>query len=157
MVGNFIAKAIGATALGLVGYDTLTTTKIQAAREAKYSQIKRIEDTYMRTDTLDSESRLANGLQNWSRRWHLGDNWLFRTKDSVCSYVGNLVNNIGNHIITFALGTAALLCGKGKFSPIKVPFVGKLAAIILGARAGFYVLRDLFGIGSVSDRDKYNL
>ena len=140
MIGNFIAKAIGATAIGLVGYDTLTTTKIQAAREAKQAQIKRIEDTYMRTDTLDSESQIANGFQNWSRRWHLGDNWLFRAKDSVCAYVSNLVSNIGSHITTFALGTVALLCGKGKFSPIKVPFVGKLAAILLGARAGFYVL-----------------
>ena len=156
MIGNFIAKAIGATAIGLAGYDTLTTTKIQAARETKQAQIKRIEDTYMRTDSLDAESQIANEFQNWSRRWHLRDNWLFRAKDSICSYVGNFINNVAGNITTLALGTVALLCGKGKFSPIKVPFVGKLAAIILGAKAGFYVLRDLFGIGSVSDRDKYN-
>ncbi len=157
MLGNFLAKAVGATAIGLVGYDTLSTTKIQAAREAKLSQIKRIEDTYMRTDTLDSESHIANGLQNWSRRWHLGDNWLFKTKDSVCAYVGNFVNNIAGNVTTFALGAVALLCGKGKFSPIKVPYIGKLAALLLAGKAGFYVLRDLFGIGAISDRDKYNL
>ncbi len=157
MLGNFVAKAIGLTALGMAGYDTLVTTKIQAAREAKQLNIKRIEDTYMRTDTLDGESQIANGLQNWSRRWHLGDNWLFRAKDNVCAYVGNFVNNIADNVVTLGLGAVALLCGKGKFSPIKIPFVGKIAAIILAAKAGFYVLRDLFGIGAVSDRDKYNL
>ena len=157
MIGNFLAKAVGATALGLVGYDTFKTTKIQAAREAKLSQIQRIEDTYMRTDTLDGESHIANGLQNWSRRWHLGDNWLFKAKDNVCSYVSNFIGNIASNITTIGLGTVALLCGKGKFSPIKVPYVGKLAALLLAGKAGFYVLRDLFGIGAVSDRDKYNL
>ena len=157
MLGNFITKAIGATAIGLAGYDTLVTTKIQAAREAKHAQIKRIEDTYMRTDTLESESQIANGFQNWSRRWHLRDNWLFRAKDNVCAYVSNFVSNFAGNITNIALGTVALLCGKGKFSPVKIPFVGKLAAILLAGRAGFYVLRDLFGIGAVSDRDKYNL
>ena len=157
MLGNFVAKAIGLTALGLAGYDTLTTTKIQTARSAKFSSIKRLEDTYMRTDTLDSESQVANGLQNWSRNWHLKDNWLFRAKDNVCGYVGNFINNFGDNVTTLALGAMALLCGKGKFSPIKVPFIGKIAATLLAVKAGFYVLRDLFGIGAVSDRDKYNL
>lgn len=156
MLGNFITKAIGLTAIGLAGYDTLTTTKIQTARETKLSSIKRLEDTYLRTDTLESESQIENGLQNWARRWHLRDNWLLRTKDNICNYVGNFVENFGGNITTLALGTMALLCGKGKFSPVKIPFIGKFAATLLAVKAGFYILRDLFGIGSVSDRNKYN-
>ena len=157
MLGNFITKAIGLTAIGLAGYDTLTTTKIQTARSTKLAQIKRLEDTYLRTDTLDSESQIKNGLQNWSRKWHTNDNWLFRAKDNVCGYVSNFIDNFGSNITTLGLGAIALLCGKGKFSPIKIPVIGKLAAVLLAGRAGFYVLRDLFGIGSVSDRDKYSL
>ena len=157
MFGNLITKAIGLTALGLAGYDTITTTKIQTERGTKMAQINRLNDTFMRTDTLETESQVANGLQNWARRWHTRDNWLFRLKDNVCGYVGNFIMNVGNNITTLGLGAIALLCGKGKFSPVKIPIIGKLAAILLAGQAGFYILRDLFGIGAVSDRDKYNL
>ena len=155
MVGNFIAKAIGLTAVGLAGYDTLTTTKIQTARGINQSHLKRLEDTYLRTDSLGSESQVANGLQNWARRWHITDNWLFKMKDGVCGYVSNFVENFMSNITTIGLGAAALLCGKGKFSLIKVPFVGKIAACLLALKGASYVLRDLFGIGAVDDRKKY--
>ena len=157
MLGNFIAKAIGITAVGIAGYDTLGMTKIQAARETKLAQIKRLEDTYMRTGTLDSESMVESGLQNWARRWHLNNNWLFRMKDGVASYTSNFAENFMANITTLGLGLAALLCGKGKLSPIKIPFVGKIAALLLAVKGGSYVLRDLFGIGAISNRDKYNL
>ena len=157
MLGNFITKAVGLTAIGLAGYDTLSTTKIQTARGTRFAQVKRLEDTYMRTDTLDTESQVANGLQNWARRWHLGDNWLFRAKDNVCGYCSNFINNVSHNLTTLGLGAITLLCGKGKFSPIKIPVLGKLAAVLLAGKAGFYVLRDLFGIGALSNRDKYNI
>ena len=38
---------------------------------------------------------------------------------------------------------------KEKFSKIKIPFVGKIAAAILAIKAGKFVLCDLFGIGSI--------
>ena len=157
MLGNFITKTIGLTAVGLAGYDVLATTKNQTSREAKYAQVQRLNDVYMRTDALESESEVANGLQNWARKWHMGDNWLYRLKDNVTCYCSNFAKNLGDNITTIALGAVALLCGKGKFSPIKIPVIGKVAAGLLGVKAGFYVLRDLFGIGAITNREKKNI
>lgn len=156
MFGKILTKTIGIAAIGLAGHDILSTTKVQAKRSARLSQLKRINDVYLRTDSLDTESRLANNLQNWSRKWHLEDNWFYRTKDSITGYISSFVDNVGQNFSTLGMGLVALLCGKGRLSPIKIPVIGKLAAIGLSIKAGFYVLRDLFGIGSISERNKYN-
>ena len=154
MAGNFLSKAIGLAAIGLAGYDTLATTKFQASREANYAHVKRMNDVYMRTDTLDRESHVASGLQNWTRRWYTGDNWFFKAKDNTVSYVSNFFSNLGNNIVTLSCGALALLCGKGKFSPIKVPVIGKVAALFLAVKGGLYVLHNLFGIGTLGEKEK---
>ena len=56
MAGNLIAKAIGVAAIGIAGYDALTTANRRASRYSTAAQLERVNDMYLRTDALDGES-----------------------------------------------------------------------------------------------------
>ena len=135
MAGNFIAKTIGLAAIGIAGYDAFATANRQSSRYASSMQLDRVNDVYLRTDSMDGESAVGAGMQKWARNWHLNNNWLFTGIDKVVGYVGSFAKQIGNNIITLGLGATALLCGKGKFSKFKIPYVGKIAAGILAFQA----------------------
>jgi len=152
MAGNFLAKTIGLAAIGIAGYDSFATANRQSSRITTAKQLERINDVYLRTDSLDSESAVASGMQKWARNWHMSDNFFFRAFDKTTSYFGSLFSQLGNNIITLGLGATALLCGKGKFSKIKIPFVGKFAATLLALQAGKFVLVDLLGFGASDPR-----
>jgi len=174
MAGNLFSKMIGLTALGLATYDTFATTRLQTPRLSKFKHLERLEDIYLRTDSSATESVLINNLQNGTRSWHLTDNWLFRMKDNVVSYVSNFCSNVVNNATTLGLGAVAFLSGKKgtlnptqvknlkffpklmykikNFAPIKVPVLGKIAAGLLAIKAGSFILHDLFGVGASSSR-----
>ena len=155
MAGNFFAKAIGLAAIGIAGFDTLSATQRQSARYVKSQQIKRLEDVYLRTDSLDNSSSVTSGMQKWARNWYMHDNWLIRMKDTVCSYVSGVCDQFSNNLTTFALGAVALFTGRGKLSPIKIPFINKVAALLLAVKASHFVLSDLFGVGKSDPRKGY--
>ena len=155
MAGNFFAKAIGLTALGIAGFDTFAATQRQSAKYVKAQQLKRLEDVYLRTDSLDNTSTVTNGMHKWARNWYMHDNWLIRMKDTVGSYVSGLFDNFSDNLTTFALGAVALFTGRGKMSPIKIPFVNKIAALLLAVKASHFVLSDLFGVGKIDPKKGY--
>lgn len=161
MAGNFLAKTIGLAAIGIVGYDSVTTANRQSSRYASSRQIDRVNDVYLRTDSLDNESAVAAGMQKWARNWHHSNNWLFRGFDKICAYTGSLFNQLGNNLITLGLGALAIFCTKGQkalpqnaslikkgISALRIPIVGKIAAGLLAIKAGKFVLCDLFGLGA---------
>ena len=152
MAGNFFAKAIGLAAIGIAGYDAISTTQRQSTKYVQKMQLKRLDDVYMRTDSLEGNSAVGAGLQKWVRRWHLNDNWLFRLKDRFVSYIAGGVENLGNHLTTMGLGAVALFTGGGKGLLGKIPVLNKLAAGILAIKAGKFVLCDLFGVGASDPR-----
>ena len=123
MAGNFFAKAIGLAAIGIAGFDTLSATQRQSARYVKAQQIKRLEDVYLRTDSLDNSSSVTSGMQKWARNWYMHDNWLLRMKDKTMSYASGFFDNLTNNLTTLGLGAVALFTGRGKFSLIKIPFI----------------------------------
>lgn len=152
MAGNLLAKAIGLAAVGIAGYDTITTAHRRSNRYVQQQQLSRLGDVFRRTDTLDEGSTFAAKMQKWARRWYMNDNWLFRLKDKVVSYVSGTAEQLGNNLTTLGLGAVALLTGGGKGLLGKIPVVGKLAAALLAVKAGKFVLCDLFGIGSGNSR-----
>ena len=147
MAGNFFAKAIGLAAIGIAGYDTLEATQRQSGRYVKAQQVGRLEDVYLRTDSIDNDSATASGMQKWARNWYMHDNWLLRMKDRTVSYTSGFFDNLGKNLTTLGLGAIALFTGSGKFSLVKIPFINKIAAVLLAVKAGHFVLSDLFGIG----------
>ncbi len=148
MAGNLIAKAIGLAAMGIAGYDVVASTHRQSNRFVQGQQINRLNDVYMRTDSARSDSTVANGLQNWARRWYMKDNWLFKVKDRLVSYIAGFANNTISNLTTIGLGAVALFTGGGKGVLGKIPLVGKFAAGLLAIKAGKFVLCDLFGVGT---------
>ncbi len=148
MAGNLLAKVVGLAAMGVAGYDTIASTQRQSNRYVQNQQLNRLNDVYMRTDSLDSDSTLANKLQNWARKWYMTDNWLFRMKDKFVSYIAGTANNAAENLTTFGLGALALFTGGGKGILGKIPVVGKLAAALLAVKAGKFILCDLFGVGA---------
>ena len=162
MAGNLIAKAIGVAAIGISGYDALTTANRQASRYSTAAQLERVNDMYLRTDALDGESVIGCKMQKWARNWHLNNNWLFNGFDKITGYASSLFQQIGNNITTIGLGAltlfslskpkvaahgAKMALGTKLTNMLKIPMVGKIAAGILALQAGKFVLCDLMGIG----------
>ena len=154
MAGNFLAKTIGLAALGIASYDTLTATNRQTSRYMRQAKLERIDDTYMRTSSLSTESETQMKMHRWAKNWKLGGNRLLETKDGIVGGIGSFFEQFGSNISTFALGAVALFTGakKGFLSRIKIPYVGKIAAGILAFQAGKFVLCDLFGLGKENPR-----
>ena len=146
MVGSFFTKVVGLAALGIAGYDTVATTKQLAPKYARQLRVEQLNDMYMRTSASDSPSVLDGKFGKSIRRWSL-DNNLFAFKQKVVSNVVCFSRQVADNCITFGLGALALLAGTGRFSPIKIPVIGKAAAILLALKGGYTVLKGVFGIG----------
>ena len=154
MAGNFLAKTIGIAALGIASYDTLGSTKRQTSRYLKQTKLDRIDDTFLRTSAVSTESETENKMHNWARNWRLGGSRILEAKDAIVGYTSSFLNQLGDNAVTFLLGATAVFTGakKGFLSRIKLPFVGKLAAGFLALKGLTFVLHDLLGIGAPNTR-----
>jgi len=146
MAGNFLTKAIGIAALGIAGYDTVSSAKYMAPKYKRRYRVAQLNDVYMNTSGLGSCSKWDSKMQTWSRRWAL-DNNIFDTSQSIKSKIVAFSKSFFNNAGTIALGAMALFTGKGKMSVLKIPYLNNIAAALLALKAGKTVVNNALGIG----------
>ncbi|MDD3593398.1 MAG: hypothetical protein PHX18_02105 [Candidatus Gastranaerophilales bacterium] len=144
--GSFIAKTIGIAALGIAGYDSLSSTHRNAVRDTQAQTINQIEDVYLRNDSMETQSIASHKIRNWAQNWFT-DTGIMSVLMGVKNYVTGFFGNITDNAITFGLGFLALFASKSKPGILgKAPIVGKLAAGLLALQAGKFIVCDMFGL-----------
>ncbi len=141
---KYIAKGVGAGALGLVAYDSHVIGKLQSDVYAKSGDADACMNAYSNTQYLTSPSMTTSKVKNALFNWEVESN-VRHFVNSAIGYFAGFGSMLVDNVVPFGLGLGALL-GKGKFS--------KGSAIGLGIYSVVKIIKDGFGFGHYNDLNR---
>lgn len=139
--GKYLAKAAGAAAVGLVGYDAHTVGKLNADTYAQTKMADYCSNAYDNSMYLTEpsivQSKLKDKLFHMRMETNIGN--LFNT---AAGYFSGAIKMLVSNVIPLGLGLTAL------FGSIKKhPAIVKWSGIGVAAYAGVKFVRDICGLG----------
>ncbi len=145
--GRYIARGVGAVAIGLVARDAHYFGKVKADMEMKTKNANATDYYLHNTQELDKPSRTKSDLQGAVFRYELDNNFRGFVNSGV-GYIKGLLGGITHDIVPLVLGTTAL------FAKSKALFKG--SAIGLAAYGIYAFFKDGLGWGK-HNPSKFNL
>lgn len=136
--GKYIAKGVGAVAIGLVARDAHNFAKIQADMYMKTKNADASEYYLNNTLELDKPSQVKTDLQNAVFHYEMDNNFRGFINAGI-GYFKGLFGGLVHDVVPLVLGTTALLA--------KNKTVAKFSAIGLAANAAYVFIKDGLGIG----------
>ena len=139
---KYIAKGVGAAALGVVAYDAHVVGKLQSDVYSKTGDANACMEAFSNTQYLSSvtTSKLKRGVFNWEVESNLR-----HFINSGIGYFKGFGSMLVSSVVPFGLGLGALL-GKGKWS--------KGSAIGLGIFGVVKLFKDVLGFGHYNDLNR---
>ena len=134
---KYIAKGVGAAALGVVAYDAHVVGKLQSDVYSKTGDANACMEAFSNTQYLSSPSVTTSKLKRGVFNWEVESN-LRHFINSGIGYFKGFGSMLVSSVVPFGLGLGALL-GKGKWSKgsaigLGIFGVAKLSKALLGFR-----------------------
>lgn len=141
---KYLAKGVGATALGILAYDSHIVGKLQSDVYSKSRDADACMDAFSNSQYLTSPSATMSNLKKGVFNFETENNFRHFVNSAI-GYFKGFGSMLVDNVVPLGLGLGAL-CGKGKWS--------KGSAIGLGIYAGFKLLKDVLGFGHYNDLNK---
>lgn len=141
---KYIAKGVGAAALGVVAYDAHVVGKLQSDVYSKTGDANACMQAFSNTQYLSSPSVTTSKLKRGVFNWEVESN-LRHFINSGIGYFKGFGSMLVSSVVPFGLGLGALL-GKGKWS--------KGSAIGLGIFGAVKLFKDVLGFGHYNDLNR---
>lgn len=136
--GKLLAKGVGITALGLVGYDAHHMGKLQADLYSSEKDAKAAAYYLNNSMYSNNMSKIQEAVRDASYNMELDSSWK-RFFNQGIGYIKGFASMLVDHVVPFGLGLGALLT-KGKAS--------KICAGGLGLYATYEFIKNFFGFGT---------
>lgn len=135
--GQYLAKAAGAAAVGMIGYDAHIYGKLQADTYSQSREADDVGSTFNNTMYLSEpsivQSNMKKFLFNFEMENNFGDLW-----NSAVGYLGGAVSMLTSAVVPLGLGLTALLA--------KNKTLSKGAGIGLVGVGAIKFVRDIMGL-----------
>lgn len=141
---KYLAKGVGATALGILAYDSHIVGKLQSDVYSKSRDADACMDAFSNSQYLTSPSATMSNLKKGVFNFETENNFRHFVNSAI-GYFKGFGSMLVDNVVPLGLGLGAL-CGKGKWA--------KGSAIGLGIYAGFKLLKDVLGFGHYNDLNK---
>ncbi len=141
---KYLAKGVGATALGILAYDSHIVGKLQSDVYSKSRDADACMDAFSNSQYLTSPSATMSNLKKGVFNFETENNFRHFVNSAI-GYFKGFGSMLVDNVVPLGLGLGAL-CGKGKWS--------KGSAIGLGIYAGFKLFKDVLGFGHYNDLNK---
>lgn len=141
---KYLAKGVGATALGILAYDSHIVGKLQSDVYSKSRDADACMDAFSNSQYLTSPSATMSKLKKGVFNFETENNFRHFVNSAI-GYFKGFGSMLVDNVVPLGLGLGAL-CGKGKWA--------KGSAIGLGIYAGFKLLKDVLGFGHYNDLNK---
>lgn len=141
---KYLAKGVGATALGILAYDSHIVGKLQSDVYSKSRDADACMDAFSNSQYLTSPSATMSNLKKGMFNFETENNFRHFVNSAI-GYFKGFGSMLVDNVVPLGLGLGAL-CGKGKWA--------KGSAIGLGIYAGFKLLKDVLGFGHYNDLNK---
>lgn len=141
---KYLAKGVGATALGILAYDSHIVGKLQSDVYSKSRDADACMDAFSNSQYLTSPSATMSNLKKGVFNFETENNFRHFVNSAI-GYFKGFGSMLVDNVVPLGLGLGAL-CGKGKWA--------KGSAIGLGIYAGFKLFKDVLGFGHYNDLNK---
>lgn len=140
--GKYLARCVGAAAVGLVGYDSHVLGKVQSDVYAKRCDANAVARTYANTMFMNDPSLVQSKVRKSVNNFEM-DNNIRTFFNSAIGYVKGFGSMMINEVIPLGLGVGALFA--------KNKTAAKGCGWGLAAYAAFSFLKNGLGLGHYND------
>lgn len=140
--GKYLAKAAGATAVGLVAYDAHVVGKLKADTYAQQREANRASSAAHNMRYLSEPSTIQSGIKKKLFNIEMENNF-FKFINSGIGYFKGFGEMLISGVVPLGLGLTALLAGTKKHGTLC-----KAAGWGLVAYAGLKFFKDIIGVGN---------
>jgi len=172
-IGSIVSKTIGLGTIGIVGYETVKMSRIEASQNTIKESTGHLADVFVNDQVAGYSGSIIDSFRTFGKK-HLLESSIYDTIIEVKNTVTSTVGNILGSAVTIGLGVGALLTGSKKPAPLrklkiallrhtpkirkvvnlvtsKLPSFGKVCAGLLVIEGLRTVIVDGFGIGKKSE------
>ncbi len=136
---KYLAKAVGATTLGLIAYDSHVIGKLQSDVYAQSRDANVCMDLYETSQRLESPSMIQSKVKDKIYKYSLGSGFLHFINSGI-GYFAGFGSMLVDSVVPLGLGLGALLAKNKK--------AAGTSAAGLGIYALYSLVKDGFGIGN---------